>query len=154
MATFRFGVNDYSVAVRATQLVRLYQGWDAHRLTLSFEVTAFDDYPANAPFLVSGSLWTSDVPGPARWIGILTPVSEPISLKPFTTTLILQTSVTDRLLRGLEATRAGAALRLRANLTLTGLAESQRWPAASDDEVVDIPHEVWSDQLAQLEDLQ
>ncbi|MGW6793157.1 hypothetical protein [Streptomyces chartreusis] len=151
MAIFRFGVNDYSVVVRAKQQVRLYQGWDVHRLTLTFDVTALDDYPADAPFLVSGSLWTSDTSGPARWIGVLHPSSGPISLKPFTTELILQTSVTDGVLRGLEERRAGATLQLRAHLTLTGLAESQRWPVASDNEAVDIPHTVWSEQLMQLD---
>ncbi|MBK6017718.1 hypothetical protein [Streptomyces sp. MBT53] len=150
MANFQFGVNDYTISVRATQRVHLEQGWDGHRLTLTFEVSARDEYTVGAPFLVSGGLWTSDLPGSANWVGVLHLVAEPISLRPYATTITLGTTVTDRLLSGLEEARAGADLTLRAYLTLTALAETERWPSASDNEIIRIPDATWTEQLAQL----
>ncbi|MEU6323700.1 hypothetical protein [Streptomyces sp. NPDC047009] len=40
MANFRFGSNDYGVNLRSQQNVSFFQGWDVHRLALTFEVTA------------------------------------------------------------------------------------------------------------------
>ncbi|WP_331720307.1 hypothetical protein OG985_50245 (plasmid) [Streptomyces sp. NBC_00289] len=150
MANFRFGSNDYTVNIRTQHSASLLQGWGVHRLVLGFEVTAHDKYTEDAPFLVSGNLWTSDLPSPASWVGVLH-APGPIGLKPFTTTLTLETSVTDQQLRGLEKTRAGADLTLRADLTLTGLAERRHWPVASDSENIRIPHAAWSIQLAQVD---
>ncbi|MFJ8803077.1 hypothetical protein [Streptomyces sp. NPDC102487] len=151
MANFRFGMSDYSVNIRATQQVDLRQGWDGHRLALTFEVNAQDDYVVNSTFLISGSLWTSGLPGPRSWIGDLHPASEPIRLKTYSTTVILGTTVTDRLLRRIETARAGVELTLRAYLTLTGLTETQHWPSASGNEMIRIPDNVWRKQLAQLD---
>ncbi|MGW4823530.1 hypothetical protein ACWEP4_32430 [Streptomyces sp. NPDC004227] len=149
MTSFRFGLSDYTVDIRATRH-NLFQGWDVHRLALTFEVTARGKYTEDAPFLVSGSLWTHELPGPASWIGSLNAPGGPIGLKPFTTTLKLETSLTDQQLRGLEKTRAGADLTLRADLTLTGLAETRQWPVATDQETIRIPHAEWSNSLTQL----
>ncbi|NUK03231.1 hypothetical protein [Streptomyces lunaelactis] len=150
MANFRFGSNDYTVNIRAQQQVNFFQGWDVHRLALAFEVTAHDNYTVDAPFLVSGNLWTHEMPGPASWIGVLH-APGPIGLKSFGTMLTLETTVTDQLLRGLEKTRAGADLTLRADLTLTGLAETKHWPVATDQEIIRIPHATWSNALTQLD---
>lgn len=150
MANFRFGSNDYTVNIRAQQHVNFFQGWDVHRLALTFEVTAHDKYTVDAPFLVSGNLWTHEMPGPASWVGVLH-APGPIGLKPFVTNLTLETTVTDQMLRGLEKTRAGADLTLRADLTLTGLAEEQHWPVASDQEIIRTPHATWSNALTQLD---
>ncbi|MFF9076933.1 hypothetical protein ACF1FX_31935 [Streptomyces sp. NPDC014646] len=46
------------------------------------------------PFGVSGRLWAFDVPGPANWIGVLAPAAGPIALKPFATTLTMETTIT------------------------------------------------------------
>ncbi|MFD5013778.1 hypothetical protein [Streptomyces chartreusis] len=143
-------MNDYTLDVRATNEANLHQGWDVHRLTLEFEVTARDEYPAKAPFLASGSLWASDLPGPERWIGSLHLSAGPFMLQPFKTRFTLETAVTDLMLRGLEKARAGGDLTLRAYLVLTGLRETQRWPAAADNEIIRIPHLAWSDQIARL----
>ncbi|MFF4088840.1 hypothetical protein ACFYY9_18395 [Streptomyces nigra] len=151
MANFRFGSNDYTVNLRAQQHANLFQGWDVHRLALTFEVTAHGDYTEDAPFLVSGRLWTHEIPSPASWIGVLHSASGPIGLKPFSTTLTLETTVTDQQLRGLEKMRAGADLSLRAELTLTVLAEAKHWPVASEQEVIHIPHATWSNALVQLD---
>ncbi|MGY3206331.1 hypothetical protein [Streptomyces sp. TE5632] len=151
MANFRFGSNDYSVNLRAQQHANLFQGWDVHRLALTFEVTAHGDYTEDAPFLVSGRLWTHEMPSPASWIGVLHSVSGPIGLKSFSTMLALETTVTDQQLRGLEKMRAGADLSLRAELTLTALAETKHWPVASDQGVIRIPHATWSNALTQLD---
>lgn len=151
MANFRFGSNDYTVNIRAQQQVNFLQGWDTHRLVLSFEVTAHDNYTVDAPFLVSGTLWTQDMPGPASWVGVLHATSGPIGLKSFGTMLTLETTVTDQQLRGLEKMRAGADLTLRAELTLTALAETEHWPAATSQEVIRIPHATWSNALTQLD---
>ncbi|WP_037671439.1 hypothetical protein [Streptomyces flaveolus] len=59
--------------------------------------------------------------------------------------------MTDRQLRGLEKTRAGADLSLRAALTLTALAEAKHWPVARSDEIIRIPHATWSNALIQLD---
>jgi hypothetical protein len=150
MANFRFGSNDYTVNIQAEQHVNLSQGWDTHRLTLPFRVTAHDNYTEDAPFLISGTLRTHDMPGPASWIGVLH-ATWPVALKPFGTMLTLETTVTDQMLRGLEKTRAGSDLTLRASLTLTGLAETKHWPAASDQEIIRIPHATWSNALTQLD---
>ncbi|MGW0079950.1 hypothetical protein ACWDU9_32925 [Streptomyces cellulosae] len=151
MANFRFGSNDYTVNLRAQQHADLFQGWDAHRLALTFEVTAHGDYTEDTPFLVSGRLWTYEMPSPASWIGVLHSVSGPIGLKSFPTMLALETTVTDQQLCGLEKMRAGAALSMRAELTLTALAEAKHWPVASDQEVICVPHATWSNALTQLD---
>jgi hypothetical protein len=148
MANFQFGSNDYGVNLRAQQNVTFFKGWDVHRLALTFEVTAHGNYTVDAPFLVSGTLWTHEIPG---WVGILHPTSGPIGLKSFATMLALETTVTDQQLRGLEKARAGADLSLRAQLTLTALAETKQWPIASDQEVIQIPHATWSNALTQLD---
>ncbi|MER7693890.1 hypothetical protein [Streptomyces sp. NPDC097610] len=44
MANFPFGPNDYNVNIRAQQNVNFIPGWDAHRLALTFEVTALGNY--------------------------------------------------------------------------------------------------------------
>ncbi|MER5980651.1 hypothetical protein ABT142_29755 [Streptomyces sp. NPDC001857] len=151
MANFRFGSNDYGVNLRAQQHVNVFQGWDVHRLALSFEVTAHGDFTEDAPFLVSGRLWTHEMPSSASWIGVLHSSSGPIGLKPFGTMLTLETTVTDQQLRGVEKLRAGADLSLRAELTLTALAEAKHWPVASDQEVIRVPHAAWSNALTQLD---
>ncbi|GGS81083.1 hypothetical protein GCM10010222_22970 [Streptomyces tanashiensis] len=150
MANFQFGPNGYNVNIRAQPYVNFFPGWDVHRLALSFEVHPHGDYAEDAPFLVSGTLWTHDMPNPASWIGVLHATSGPIGLKSFGTMLTLETVVTDQQLRGLEKMRAGADLTLRANLTLTALAEVKRWPVASDQEVIRIQHATWSDAITQL----
>lgn len=150
MANFSFGSNDYSVNIRAQHNVNFIQGWDTHRLALTFEVTARGNYTVDAPFLVSGALWTHETPGPASWIGVLhTP--RPVGLKSFATNLTLETSVTDQQLRGLERTRAGNELALRADLSLTALTETKHWPVADDQEIIRIPHATWSNALTQLD---
>jgi hypothetical protein len=150
MANFQFGPNDYTVNIRAQQHVNFFQGWDVHRLALTFEVTAHGDFTVDAPFLVSGALWTHETPGPASWIGVLhTP--RPVGLKSFATNLTLETSVTDQQLRGLEKTRAGNDLALRAELSLTALAETKHWPVADDQEIIRVPHATWSNALTQLD---
>lgn len=79
-------------------------------------------------------------------------MSGPIGLKSFGTMFTLETTVTDQQLRGLEKMRAGDAdLTLRANLTLTALAEAKHWPVASDQEVIRIPHATWSNAITQLD---
>ncbi|MER6444149.1 hypothetical protein ACFV0H_33270 [Streptomyces erythrochromogenes] len=151
MANFQFGSNSYNINIRAQQHVNLYQGWDVHRLALTFEVHPHGGYAEDAPYLVSGSLWTHDMPSPASWIGDLHAASGPIGLKPFGTVLTLHTTVTDQQLRGLEKMRAGTDLVLRADLTLTALAEAKTWPVASGQEVIRIPHAAWSNAIAQLD---
>ena len=143
--------NGYNVNIRAQPYVNFFPGWDVHRLALSFEVHPHGDYAEDAPFLVSGTLWTHDMPNPASWIGVLHAASGPIGLKSFGTMLTLETIVTDQQLRGLEKMRAGADLTLRANLTLTALAEAKHWPVASDQEVIRIPHATWSNAITQLD---
>ncbi|WP_328760654.1 hypothetical protein [Streptomyces sp. NBC_00271] len=150
MANFAFGSNDYSVNIRAQHNVNFFPGWDTHRLALTFEVTGLGNYTVDAPFLVSGTLWAHETPGPASWIGVLhTP--RPIGLKSFATSLTLETSVTDRQLHGLEKTRAGNDLTLRAELSLTALAETKHWPVADDQEIIRVPHATWSNALTQLD---
>ncbi|MEU8852680.1 hypothetical protein AB0C70_42160 [Streptomyces sp. NPDC048564] len=151
MANFRFGSNDYGVDLRGQQHVNFFQGWDVHRLALTFEVTAHGDFTEDAPFLVSGRLWTHEMLSSASWIGVLHSSSGPIGLKPFGTMLTLETTVTDQQLRGVEKLRAGADLSLRAELSLTALAEAKHWPVASDQEVIRIPHATWSNALTQLD---
>ncbi|WUT01649.1 hypothetical protein OHA46_33365 (plasmid) [Streptomyces sp. NBC_00708] len=151
MANFWFGSNDYGVNLRAQQHVNVFQGWDIHRLALAFEVTAQGNFTEDAPFLVSGRLWTHEMPSSASWIGVLHSASGPIGLKPFGTMLTLETTVTDQQMRGLEKLRAGADLVLRAELTLTALAETKHWPVASDQDVIRIPHATWSNALTQLD---
>jgi hypothetical protein len=109
MANFSYG-NAYGLNVRAQQNVSLSLGWDVHRLALHFEVTAHGTYTVDAPFLVSGNLWAFDVLGPASWIGTLQ-ASSPIGLKAFSTTLIMQTTITEAQLGGLEKARAGSDLK-------------------------------------------
>ncbi|MFD0068775.1 hypothetical protein [Streptomyces sp. NPDC056690] len=106
MANFSYG-SAYNVNIQAQERVNFTMGWDVHRLALTFEVTAHGNYTEDAPFLVSGRLWAFDVPGPANWIGVLAPAG-PVALKPFATTLTMETTVTGDLLRGLEKARAGA----------------------------------------------
>ncbi|MGI5518670.1 hypothetical protein [Streptomyces sp. CA-106131] len=118
---------------------------------MTFEVTAHGGYTEDAPFLVSGRLWTHEMPSPASWIGVLHSTSGPIGLKSFGTMFMLETTVTDQQLRGLEKMRAGADLSLRAELTLTALAEAEHWPVACDQENIRIPHATWSNALAQLD---
>lgn len=150
MANFAFGSNDYSVNIRAQHNVNFFPGWDTHRLALTFEVTGLGNYTVDAPFLVSGTLWAHETPGPASWIGILhTP--RPIGLKSFATSLTLETSVTDRQLHGLEKTRAGNDLTLRAEISLIALAETKHWPVADDQELIRVPHATWSNALTQLD---
>ncbi|WP_055591559.1 hypothetical protein [Streptomyces hirsutus] len=151
MANFQYGFNDFNVDFRAQQNVTFTQGWDVHRLALTFEVTARGDYAVDAPFLVSGSLWTYEMPSPASWIGVLHAPSGPVGLKAFMQTLTLETTVTDQQLRGLEKLRAGADLSLRAQLTLTALEYAKHWPVAQDQEVIRIPHATWSNALVQLD---
>ncbi|MCX4657439.1 hypothetical protein AB0N79_33800 [Streptomyces microflavus] len=151
MANFRFGSNDYGVNLRAQQNVNVFQGWDVHRLALTFEVTADGDFTENAPFLVSGRLWTHEMPSSASWIGVLHSSSGPIGLKPYGTMLTLETTVTDQQMRGLEKLRAAADLSLRAELSLTALSEAKHWPVACDQEVIRIPHATWSNALTQLD---
>lgn len=131
MANFQFGSNDYDVDLRAQQNVNLFPGWDVHRLALTFEVTARASYTVDAPFLVSGRLWTHEMPNAASWLGVLHAASGPIGLKAIATNFTLETTVTDQQLRGLEKVRAGNDLTLRAELTMIGLAETKRWPAAT-----------------------
>ncbi|GHI10424.1 hypothetical protein AQI88_38755 [Streptomyces cellostaticus] len=150
MANFSFGSNDYSVNIRAQHNVNFIPGWDTHRLALTFEVTARGNYTVDAPFLVSGTLWAHETPGPASWIGVLhTP--RPVGLKSFAANLTLETSVTDQQLRGLERTRAGNDLALRAELSLTALTETKHWPVADDQEIIRVPHATWSNALTQLD---
>ncbi|MFD7879857.1 hypothetical protein ACFV5G_38245 [Streptomyces sp. NPDC059766] len=59
--------------------------------------------------------------------------------------------MTDQQLRGLEKTRAGNDLALRAELSLTALAETKHWPVADDQEIIRIPHATWSNALTQLD---
>lgn len=151
MANFQFGSNSYNVNIRAQQHVNFYRGWDVHRLALTFEVHPHGDYAEDAPFFVSGTLWTHDMPTPASWVGVLHATSGPIGLKSFGTMLTLETTVTDQQLRGLEKMRAGADLTLRADLTLTALTETKSWPVASDQEVIRIPHATWSNAITQLD---
>ncbi|MEU6068534.1 hypothetical protein ABZ864_29770 [Streptomyces sp. NPDC047082] len=151
MGIFHLGTDDYTIEVRATEQIRLFRGWDVHRLSLTFEVAASDEHTVDAPFLVSGSLWATGLSGSDGWIGDLHPSQGPVSLQPFTTTFTLAASVTKETLRGLEETRAGADLALRAYLTLTGVPERGRWPSASDNVSFRIPHATWSDQVAQLD---
>ncbi|WBO61511.1 hypothetical protein [Streptomyces camelliae] len=47
--------------------------------------------------------------------------------------------------------RAGADLSLRADLALTALADVKRWPVAQSQEIVLIPHAMWSNALIQLD---
>ncbi|MFF4874332.1 hypothetical protein [Streptomyces sp. NPDC000961] len=149
MANFSYG-STYSVGIRAQEYVNFNMGWDVHRLALSFEVTAHGNYTVDAPFLVSGRLWAFDAPGPASWIGILAPAG-PIALKPFATTLTMETTITETQLRGLEKARAGADLNLTAELTVTGLAETEHWPTTGSQERVRIPHATWSNAITQLD---
>ncbi|MET9588138.1 hypothetical protein ABZY10_34680 [Streptomyces sp. NPDC006539] len=149
MANFSYG-NAYNVNLRAQDRVNFSMGWDVHRLALTFEVTAHGNYTVDAPFLVSGRLWAFDVQGPASWLGILAPAG-PIALKPFATTLTMETTVTETQLRGLEKARAGADLNLTADLTITGLAETKHWPVADAQEPVRIPHATWSNAITQLD---
>lgn len=149
MANFSYG-NAYNVNIRAQERVNLHPGWDSHRLALTFEVTAHGSYTKDAPFLVTGRLWAFDVPGPANWLSILAPAG-PIALKPFATTLTMEATVTETQLRGLEKARAGADLNLTAELTVTSLAEAERWPADTAQEPVRIPHAAWSNAITQLD---
>ncbi|MFG2276035.1 hypothetical protein ACGFNY_40525 [Streptomyces chartreusis] len=110
MADFQFGMRDYSVGVQAQQTVTFTQGWDVHRLALTFEVTARGNYTVDAPFLASGGLWVHEMPNPASYICALHAPKGPVGLKPFKMQLTLETAVTDRQLRGLEKLRAGADL--------------------------------------------
>ncbi|MFD8384944.1 hypothetical protein ACFV2X_41570 [Streptomyces sp. NPDC059679] len=151
MADFQFGMRDYSVDVQAQHNVTFTQGWDVHRLALTFEVTVRGNYTVDAPFLVSGDLWVHEMPNPASYIGSLHAPTGPVGLKPFKTQLTLETTVTDRQLRGLEKLRAGADLVLRAQLALTALAETKHWPVAQDQEIIRIPHATWSNALTQLD---
>ncbi|MEV8547703.1 hypothetical protein [Streptomyces sp. NPDC051572] len=151
MTDFQFGMNDYGVTVQAQHNVNFTQGWDVHRLALSFEVTARGNYTVDAPFLVSGSLWVHDMPNPASYIGPLHAPTGPVGLKPFKKNLTLETTVTDRQLRGLEKARAGADLNLRAELALTALADAKNWPVAESQEIIRIPHATWSNALTQLD---
>ncbi|MER6374428.1 hypothetical protein ABT255_40085 [Streptomyces mirabilis] len=151
MADFQFGMRDYSVDVQAQHNVTFTPGWDVHRLALTFEVTARGNYTEDAPFLVSGSLWTHELPNPASYIGVLHAPTGPVGLKPFKRHLSLETTVTDRQLRGLEKARASADLSLRADLTLTALADAKNWPVAHDQEIIRIPHATWSNALTQLD---
>ncbi|MFF7717660.1 hypothetical protein [Streptomyces sp. NPDC007988] len=150
MANFSYG-NAYNVNMRAQEHVNFSMGWAAHRLALTFEVTAHGQFTEDAPFLVGGRLWAFDVPGPANWLGTLAPAGAPIGLKPFATTLTMETTVTEDQLRGLEKGRAGADLNLTAELTVTGLAETKHWPTTSAQEPVRIPHATWSDAITQLD---
>ncbi|MFE2738952.1 hypothetical protein [Streptomyces sp. NPDC059349] len=149
MANFSYG-SAYNVNIQAQERVNFSMGWDVHRLALTFEVTAHGNYTEDAPFLVSGRLWAFDVPGPANWIGVLAPAG-PVALKPFATTLTMETTVTGDLLRGLEKARAGADFNLTAELTAAGLAETKHWPTTSAQEPVRIPHAAWSDAITQLD---
>ncbi|MGW2892615.1 hypothetical protein ACWDDN_46450 [Streptomyces griseoruber] len=151
MADFQFGMNDYSVGVQAQQAVTFTPGWDVHRLALTFEVTARGNYTVDAPFLASGDLWVHDMPNPASYIGALHAPKGPVGLKPFKMQLVLETTVTDRQLRGLEKLRAGADRVLRAQLSLTALTETKHWPVAQDQEIIRIPHATWSSALTQLD---
>ncbi|MET9077920.1 hypothetical protein ABZX95_38555 [Streptomyces sp. NPDC004232] len=151
MADFPFGMNDYSVDVQAQHNATFTQGWDVHRLALTFEVTARGNYTVDAPFLVSGSLWVHEIPSPASYIGALHAPTGPIGLKAYKTHLTLETTVTDRQLRGLEKARAGADLTLRAELALTALADAKYWPVARSQEIIRIPHATWSNALTQLD---
>ncbi|MEU1502187.1 hypothetical protein [Streptomyces sp. NPDC005732] len=151
MTDFQFGLNDYGVGVEAQHGVDFTQGWDVHRLALSFEVTARGNYTVDAPFLVSGDLWVHDMPNPASYIGPLHAPKGPVGLKAFKMNLTLETTVTDRQLRGLEKARAGADLNLRAQLALTALAEAKHWPVAQSQEIIRIPHATWSNALSQLD---
>ncbi|MFE9679543.1 hypothetical protein ACFYO5_36480 [Streptomyces sp. NPDC006259] len=151
MADFQFGMNDYSVGVQAQQTVTFTPGWDVHRLVLTFDVTGRGNYTVDTPFLVSGDLWVHDMPNPASYIGPLHAPKGPVGLKPYTRDLTLETTVTDRQLRGLEKLRAGADMSLRAHLALTGLAEAKHWPVAQDQEIIRIPHATWSNALTQLD---
>ncbi|MGM0361728.1 hypothetical protein ACNFRX_17175 [Streptomyces griseoaurantiacus] len=151
MADFQFGMNDYSVGVQAQQAVTFTPGWDVHRLALTFEVTGRGNYTVDAPFLASGDLWVHDMPSPASYIGALHAPKGPVGLKPFKMQLVLETTVTDRQLRGLEKLRAGADLSLCAKLNLTALAETKHWPVAQDQEIIRIPHATWSNALTQLD---
>ncbi|MGW3990916.1 hypothetical protein [Streptomyces sp. NPDC004830] len=151
MTDFPFGMNDYSVDVQAQHNVTFTPGWDVHRLALTFEVTARGNYTVDAPFLISGSLSVHDMPNPASYIGPLHAPTGPVALKPYKNQITLETTVTDRQLRGLEKTRAGADLSLRAALTLTALAETKHWPVARSDEIIRIPHATWSNALIQLD---
>ncbi|MGA4902958.1 hypothetical protein ACPCAJ_35360 [Streptomyces griseoincarnatus] len=151
MADFPFGMNDYSVGVQAQQTVTFTPGWDVHRLVLTFDVTGRGNYTVDAPFLVSGDLWVHDMPNPASYIGALHAPKGPVGLKSYTRDLTLETTVTDRQLRGLEKARAVADLSLRAQLTLTALAEPKHWPVAQDQEIIHIPHATWSNALTQLD---
>lgn len=151
MANFRFGSNDYTVNVQAQPCPSFIQGWDIHRLALTFVVRPDGNYVEDAPFLVSGTLWTHEMPGPATWIGTLGSAAGPVGLKSFGTMLTLETSMTVQQLRGLEKMRAGADLSLRANLTLTALAETEHWPVAHDQEIIRLPHAAWSNALTQLD---
>ncbi|MFE3865505.1 hypothetical protein ACFXPT_34520 [Streptomyces goshikiensis] len=149
MANFSYG-STYNVNMRAQEHVNFSMGWDVHRLALTFEVTAHGNYTEDAPFLVSGRLWAFDVPGPANWIGVLAPAG-PIALKPFATMLTMETTVTEAQLRGLEKARAGADLNLTAELTVTGLAETEHWPTTGSQEPVRISHATWSNAITQLD---
>lgn len=151
MADFQFGMNDYSVGVQAQQAVTFTPGWDVHRLALTFEVTGRGKYTVDAPFLASGDLWVHEMPNPASYIGALHAPKGPVGLKPFKMQLVLETTVTDRQLRGLEKLRAGADLVLRAQLSLTALTETKHWPVAQDQEIIRIPHATWSNALTQLD---
>lgn len=73
MANFQFGSNGYNINIRAQQHVNFFQGWEVHRLALTFEVHPHGDYAENAPFLVSGTLWTHDMPNPAAGSEFCTP---------------------------------------------------------------------------------
>ncbi|MBB4796220.1 hypothetical protein BJY54_006924 [Streptomyces nodosus] len=91
-----------------------------------------------------------ETPGPASWIGVLhTP--RPVGLKSLATNLTPKTSVTDQQLRGLEKTRTGNDLPLRAELSLTALAETTHWPVADDQQIIRVPHTTWSNALTQLD---
>ncbi|WP_327692403.1 hypothetical protein [Streptomyces sp. NBC_00459] len=151
MTDFSFGMNDYSVDVQAQHDVTFSQGWDVHRLALAFEVTARGNYTVDAPFLVSGSLSTHEMPNPASYIGVLHAPKGPVGLRPFKKHLTLETTVTDQQLRGLEKMRAGADLVLLADLTLTALADPKNWPVAQGQEIIRIPHAKWSNTLTQLD---
>ncbi|WP_218042469.1 hypothetical protein [Streptomyces chartreusis] len=144
-------MRDYSVDVQAQHNVTLTPGWDVHRLALTFEVTGRGNYTVDAPFLASGDLWVHEMPNPASYIGALHAPKGPVGLKPFKMQLVLETTVTDRQLRGLEKLRAGADLVLRAQLSLTALTETKHWPVAQDQEIIRIPHATWSNALSQLD---
>ena len=47
--------------------------------------------------------------------------------------------------------RIDLALALRAELSLTALAETKHWPVADDQEIIRVPHATWSNALTQLD---